>query len=237
MFRGETSAGTFHGYLTAWGSIPLSDGRKYGFAETNTSRLSTLTVMLSTRLGTLPLGTIALGAVAGVIFAATVVADDQPVAHTEATAVEPTTTVTPEVITVADAPVEPETSEPEIIEPEPFDYGECPPQARACVDLDGGRSWLQDNGQVTYGAVPIGQGGPGYETPRAGFHVSRKVIDDVSYVFDLAPMPFAVYFTSVGHAFHEGDPAGDSHGCVRLAPGDAEVYFHTLQVGDLIHIY
>ena len=198
--------------------------------------------MLSTRLGTLTMGTITLGAVAGVVFAATVVADDQPVAQPDATAVTSTTTATAEVLTVADEPVEPEITEPEIkapeiIEPEPFDYGECPPQARACVDLDGGRSWLQDNGQVTYGAVPIGQGGPGYETPRAGFHVSRKVIDDVSYIFDLAPMPFAVYFTSVGHAFHEGDPAGDSHGCVRLAPGDAEVYFHTLQVGDLIHIY
>lgn len=126
---------------------------------------------------------------------------------------------------------------PAPIIPEPFDYGECPPVARACVDLAGERAWLQENGEVTYGAVPIGQGGPGYETPRASFHVSRKVIDDVSYVFDMAPMPYAVYFTDVGHAFHEGDPEGDSHGCVRLAPGDAEVYFNTLQVGDLIHIY
>lgn len=198
--------------------------------------------MLSTRLGTLTMGTITLGAVAGVIFAATVVADDQPVAQPDATVVDSTAAAAAEVVPVADEPAEPvitepEITAPEIIEPEPFDYGECPPQARACVDLDGGRSWLQDNGQVTYGAVPIGQGGPGYETPRAGFHVSRKVIDDVSYVFDMAPMPFAVYFTNVGHAFHEGDPAGDSHGCVRLAPGDAEVYFHTLQAGDLIHIY
>lgn len=208
--------------------------------------------MLSTRLGTVTMGTIAFGVVAGVIFAATVVADDQPVAQPDATmagsttvaaattpaTASPAAATTPaaaEVIPVADEPVDSEIAD--IPAPEPFDYGECPPQARACVDLDGGRSWLQDNGQVTYGAVPIGQGGPGYETPRAGFHVSRKVIDDVSYVFDLAPMPFAVYFTSVGHAFHEGDPAGDSHGCVRLAPGDAEVYFHTLQVGDLIHIY
>ena len=198
--------------------------------------------MFSTRLGTLTMGTITVGAVAGVIFAATVVADDQPVAQPDVTVVDSTATAAAEVVPVADEPTEPvipepESTAPEIIEPEPFDYGECPPQARACVDLDGGRSWLQDNGQVTYGAVPIGQGGPGYETPRAGFHVSRKVIDDVSYVFDMAPMPFAVYFTNVGHAFHEGDPAGDSHGCVRLAPGDAEVYFHTLQAGDLIHIY
>lgn len=136
----------------------------------------------------------------------------------------------------APSPVQEEVVVEEVVA-EPFDYGECPPAARACVDLAGERAWLQENGEVTYGAVPIGQGGPGYETPRSSFHVSRKVVHDVSYAFDMAPMPYAVYFTSVGHAFHEGDPEGDSHGCVRLAPGDAEVYFNQLQVGDLIHIY
>lgn len=125
----------------------------------------------------------------------------------------------------------------EVVEPEPFDYGECPPAARACVDLDGERAWLQRDGEVTHDAVPIGQGGPGYETPRDSFHVTRKVEYDVSYIFDMAPMPYSVYFTNSGHAFHEGDPDGDSHGCVRLPPGDAEVYFNELQVGDLIHIY
>ena len=34
----------------------------------------------------------------------------------------------------------------EVIEPEPFDYGDCPPAARACVDLDGERAWLQEDG-------------------------------------------------------------------------------------------
>ncbi|AGS34473.1 hypothetical protein B841_04990 [Corynebacterium maris DSM 45190] len=126
---------------------------------------------------------------------------------------------------------------PEVIEPAPFDYGECPPVARACVDLDGERAWLQENGEVTYGAVPIGQGGPGYETPRSEFHVTRKVKDEVSYIYDMEPMPYAVYFTNSGHAFHEGDPNGDSHGCVRLPPGDAEVFFDSLDVYDLVHIY
>ena len=129
------------------------------------------------------------------------------------------------------------TAAPEIVEPEPFDYGTCPPTARACVDLDGQRAWLQENGEVTYEAGSIGHGGPGYETPRAEFQVSRKVEYDYSYIFDMAPMPFSVYFTDVGHAFHEGDPNGESHGCVRLAPGDAEVFYNALQVSDLIHIY
>lgn len=129
-----------------------------------------------------------------------------------------------------------------VVEPEPapeppFDFGECPPTAHACVDLEGERAWLQRDGEVTYDPVPIGQGGPGYETPKGTFHVSRKVEYDVSYVFDMAPMPFSVYFTNVGHAFHEGDPEGDSHGCVRLGPGHAEHYFGQLQIGDAIHIY
>lgn len=185
--------------------------------------------MFSSHLGTLTMSTLVVGTVAGVIFVATVVADDGQADRPAATA--PTTTSTSIPL-----PVE-KIVEPEVVEPEPFDYGDCPPVARACVDLDGERAWLQRHGEVTYGAVPIGQGGQGYETPRSSFHVSRKVIDDVSYAFDMAPMPYAVYFTNVGHAFHEGDPEGDSHGCVRLAPGDAEVYFNALEVGDLIHIY
>lgn len=131
------------------------------------------------------------------------------------------------------------TAEPEP-EPEPeppFDYGTCPPAARACVDLDGQRAWLQWEGELSYGAVPIGQGGPGYATPRGTFHVTRKVIDEVSWQFNNSPMPYAVYFTNNGHAFHEGDPAGDSHGCVRLNHEDAVTYFDQLQIGDMVHIY
>lgn len=185
------------------------------------------------RLNPPVIGTLTVCAVAGVAFAVTtMLPSDKPAADYEVVAEAQNASL--EAIEVVAAPAE---VVPEILEPEPFDYGDCPPVARACVDLDGERAWLQADGVVTYGAVPIGQGGLGYETPRSSFHVSRKVIDDVSYAFDLAPMPYAVYFTNVGHAFHEGDPAGDSHGCVRLAPGDAEVYFNTLQVGDMIHIY
>lgn len=158
--------------------------------------------------------------------------------HGEEHLVEPAVDEAPVIEDAAAAPEPaPEVRAPEAVVPEPFDYGECPPVARACVDLDGERAWLQEDGEVTYGAVDIGQGGPGYETPRSEFHVTRKVEYDVSYAFDMAPMPYSVYFTNVGHAFHEGDPNGDSHGCVRLAPGDAEVFYDALQVYDLVHIY
>lgn len=113
----------------------------------------------------------------------------------------------------------------------------CPPQADVCVDVDGRRSWLQDNGQVTYGPVQVGPGMPGHETPRGTFYVNRKVKDEVSYEFNMAPMPYAVYFTYNGIAFHQGDPNVLSHGCVRMWRADAQAYFADLQVGDMVYVY
>ncbi|MGD7002700.1 L,D-transpeptidase [Corynebacterium halotolerans] len=118
-----------------------------------------------------------------------------------------------------------------------FDTGTCPAEADVCVDLDGGRSWLQENGEVSYGAVPVSAGGIGQETPRGTFHVNRKVKDEVSHEFNNAPMPYAIYFTYNGHAFHQGNVATTSAGCVRLNQADAVHYFNTLQVGDMVHIY
>ncbi len=122
-------------------------------------------------------------------------------------------------------------------EPAPFDRGSCPPAARACVDLDGRRSWLQEGGEVSYGPVPISIGRIGHETPRGTHHVNRKVIDEVSYIYDLAPMPYSVYFTHNGHAFHEGDLSTSSAGCIRLSHNDAVTYFNELQIGDMVHVY
>lgn len=48
---------------------------------------------------------------------------------------------------------------------------QCPPTARACIDVDGKRAWMLDAGRVTYGPVPITTGKPGYETAR-GTHGS-----------------------------------------------------------------
>lgn len=122
--------------------------------------------------------------------------------------------------------------------PEPaFDTGSCPATADVCVDLDGGRSWLQENGDVSYGAVPISAGGIGQETPRGTFEVNRKVRDEVSYEFNNAPMPYAIYFTYNGHAFHQGNVATTSAGCVRLNQADAQYYFENVHIGDTVHIY
>ena len=118
-----------------------------------------------------------------------------------------------------------------------FDRGSCPPAADVCVDLNGGRSWLQENGQVVYGAVPVSSGGIGQETPRGTFYINRKVKDEISYEFGNAPMPYAMYFTYNGHAFHQGNVARTSAGCVRLNPQDAIHYFNNVGIGDMVYIY
>lgn len=118
-----------------------------------------------------------------------------------------------------------------------FNRGSCPVTADVCVDIDGGRSWLQEGGRVVYGAVPVSSGGRGQETPRGTFTINRKVKDEISYEFGNAPMPYAMYFTYNGHAFHMGNVATTSAGCVRLNQQDAIHYFNNVHIGDVVHIY
>ncbi|CAB0538764.1 L,D-transpeptidase [Corynebacterium diphtheriae] len=118
-----------------------------------------------------------------------------------------------------------------------FDRGSCPPAARACIDLAQQRAWLQQDGRVVYGAVPISSGRPGWETPRGVFHVNRKVKDEISREFNNAPMPYSVYFTNNGIAFHQDNPNVMSHGCIHLWHNDAMTFFNTLQYGDMVYVY
>lgn len=113
----------------------------------------------------------------------------------------------------------------------------CPAEAAVCVDIDGRRSWLQQDGAVTLGPVPISSGRPGEDTPRGTFHTVRKVKDEVSYVFDGDAMPNSVYFTGNGHALHGGDVNEESHGCVHLPEDVAAHYFDTLGIGETVVVY
>lgn len=113
----------------------------------------------------------------------------------------------------------------------------CPPEARACVDLEGRKTWLQHNGNITYGPVEQSPGYAHTPTPKGMHHVTRKVKDEISYEFNNAPMPYAVYFTNNGHAFHEGTTNVGSAGCVRLHHNDAVHYFNNLNVGDKVYIW
>lgn len=118
----------------------------------------------------------------------------------------------------------------------------CSAIARACINLSDQTAWLQDGGRITRGPVPISSGRPGYATPTGLTRVTRKVIDEWSRPYN-GPMPYSVYFSAgtsypsdIGIAFHEGDPAVPSHGCIHLRHDDAVAFFTTLNVGDHVDV-
>nr|WP_309115699.1 L,D-transpeptidase family protein [Saccharothrix sp.] len=97
-------------------------------------------------------------------------------------------------------------------------------------------SWLISGGKVEYGPVPITSGRPGYETPVGYFPVLHKVKNEVSRVYNNAPMPYSVYFTDYGIAFHEGSLTEESHGCIHLSMEAAIKYFNSLHSGEQVQV-
>jgi hypothetical protein len=111
----------------------------------------------------------------------------------------------------------------------------CSARADACIDLSANTTWLTHNGAVTYGGVPITSGKPGYETPPGVFQVTYKDIDHWSRAYN-APMPYSVFFTTSGIAFHEGSLTQQSHGCIHLSPQAARMFYNTLAPGDVVEV-
>ncbi|HWO67238.1 MAG TPA: L,D-transpeptidase [Umezawaea sp.] len=154
------------------------------------------------------------------------------------------------------APPAPAPSSSEVPPPAPSTSSEAPPPPQpapppppvqvegtpcditngACVELSSQQTWLISNGVVTYGPVPITSGRPGYETPTGYFPVLHKVRHEVSRPYNNAPMPYSVYFTSYGIAFHEGSLVDPSHGCVHLSQEAAATYFDFLQSGQQVQV-
>jgi hypothetical protein len=118
----------------------------------------------------------------------------------------------------------------------------CSISARSCVDLDSQQAWLIQDGKVVRGPVKISSGGNGQETPVGhSFRVYRKEKDHKSGEFRLAngqpaPMPWSVFFADGGIAFHSGDPARASSGCIHLPGADAQAWFEHLQIGDQVQV-
>ena len=116
-----------------------------------------------------------------------------------------------------------------------FDRGPCPADARVCVDLKGKRSWLQDNGNVTYVASAISSGMAGEETPRGTFYINRKVKDEIS-----ASLATRRCLTHVLHQqwprFPRGFPAYESNGCIHLPHQDAVRFWNDVPVSAVFHL-
>ncbi len=96
------------------------------------------------------------------------------------------------------------------------------------TDLSAQRVTVIENGKAKY-TWPISSGRRGFATPMGTFHPQWASKMHYSRQYEFAPMPHAVFFHR-GTAFHGtgavgllGQPA--SHGCVRLAPGNAATLF------------
>jgi lipoprotein-anchoring transpeptidase ErfK/SrfK len=97
------------------------------------------------------------------------------------------------------------------------------------ADLRAQRLTVIENGKTKY-TWPISSGRSGFPTPTGTFHPQWVSKMWYSRQYEYAPMPHAVFFHR-GSAFHGtgavgllGQPA--SHGCVRLAPGNAAQLFN-----------
>lgn len=112
----------------------------------------------------------------------------------------------------------------------------CGSSAAACINLSTQQAWLMNGGRVTYGPTPITSGKPGYRTPPGTFTVLRKDRHHRSRAFNNAPMPYSVFFTQSGIAFHEGSLSAPSHGCIHLGHNAAAHFFNTLSVGQVVQV-
>ncbi|GAA1025137.1 MULTISPECIES: L,D-transpeptidase [Amycolatopsis] len=111
----------------------------------------------------------------------------------------------------------------------------CGAQAKACLKLSANTAWLMNNGKVTRGGVRVTVGKPAYPTPVGTFRVQYKDLHHYSKQFH-GPMPYSVFFTNTGVAFHQGSLKVQSHGCVHLSHADAVAFFNTLQPGDVVQV-
>jgi hypothetical protein len=111
----------------------------------------------------------------------------------------------------------------------------CSASAKACMDLSKQQAWLTDGaGHITYGPVPARGGSKGAKTPKGTFSVLSKDAHFYSTEFK-APMPYSVFFYP-GDAFHAGNPATASNGCVHLSMAAAQRFYATLKPGDKVQI-
>lgn len=129
------------------------------------------------------------------------------------------------------------TTAPPTTQPTPSPrLDKCPPATLACVDLERRETWLQADGKIIHGPVPMEPGTDGMATPRGTFAVEWKDKEHISGEYG-DPMPFSVFFAPGGIAFHEGSLTSPSHGCVHLRHSDAAHYFDALQPGDQVTVF
>ena len=120
--------------------------------------------------------------------------------------------------------------------PAPASPTPCAVTAKACVDLSAKKAWLTDGaGHLTHRAVAARGGDAESATPVGTFEVLWKDADHRSRQFGNAPMPHSVFFHP-GDAFHAGDAARTSNGCIHLPPSAAKAFYTNLHPGDQVQV-
>ncbi len=102
----------------------------------------------------------------------------------------------------------------------------------ARIDLSQQKMRVYQGGKLRY-SWPISSGRSGYRTPTGRWGVTRMHREYYSKKYHGSPMPHSIFFYR-GYAIHGtnyvkrlGRPA--SHGCIRLAPGNARALFNLVQ--------
>jgi lipoprotein-anchoring transpeptidase ErfK/SrfK len=99
------------------------------------------------------------------------------------------------------------------------------------VSLPDGKITVLENGTAVREITSFSTGRPGHLTPLVsnGKILGRERIHHSNTYKDShgkpAAMPFALFFSKDGCAFHAGDPNVESHGCIHLTAFDAEWLF------------
>jgi lipoprotein-anchoring transpeptidase ErfK/SrfK len=114
----------------------------------------------------------------------------------------------------------------------PVDAAKTPAKVSVTIDISS-QSMAVNVGGLPYGRWKVSTARSGYWTPRGSFRPTRLHKVYYSKKYDNAPMPNSVFFYH-GYAIHGtnhikrlGSPA--SHGCVRLAPGNAAKLYGLVQ--------
>lgn len=107
-----------------------------------------------------------------------------------------------------------------------------PPTLTASIDLTRQRMTVKVDGQTRY-SWPISSGVAAYATPTGNFRPQWTAKMWYSRKYDMAPMPHSVFINGgvavhgTSHTKYLGSPA--SHGCIRLAPGNAATFYNLVQ--------
>jgi hypothetical protein len=101
------------------------------------------------------------------------------------------------------------------------------------VDKTTQRMEVTVDGQPRY-SWPVSTGVASYDTPSGSYRPFRMERTHFSKEWDDAPMPFAMFFTTQGHAIHGTNHVRNlgraaSHGCVRLSVRNAATLFNLVK--------